>query len=338
MEGFSMSVYKGFCNLAVIFAVAAIMLFSTGCEQQAVSGGEFNINQEAISLYVDAMMLEEINEQEQAIKKLDAAVEIFPEFALAYSYKGDIHKSAGRYDQSADAYEAATQVDQWSFKDFFNLGKMAQILEQFARAVKAYVSAADIEPEHYGAHVGAAKCYYHLEDYDMALQYGNRAREINPDMAAAEAIIADVYAARDQQAEAIDGYRRALEIEGNNPKVMVSLAIAYLKTERFAAAKELLDSSIEIDPSNPVAYQYLGFVQLKLSQPAEAIASYKKAIDLDAGDWMAYKGIGVVYMLQSVQNNSEQLKAIGIGHWRTSLRIHPDQPKLEALLQKYSAD
>ncbi|MCK5428796.1 MAG: hypothetical protein KAI94_04955, partial [Anaerolineales bacterium] len=56
---------------------------------------------EAVSLYVDAMMLKELNEQDKALVKLDAALALDPKFALGYSLKGDIYQMGADYEKSA---------------------------------------------------------------------------------------------------------------------------------------------------------------------------------------------------------------------------------------------
>src|SRR5210317_753460 len=82
-----------------------------------------NPEEQAVSLYVDAMMLNDLNEHEEAIRKLNNALALDPTFAMAYSLKGDILQGLEEYEDSADAYEQATLHDPFSFKDFFNLGK-----------------------------------------------------------------------------------------------------------------------------------------------------------------------------------------------------------------------
>ena len=150
---------------AVGFALLMAAMMLTGCAQPRM----FTKQQEqAVSLYVDAMMLNDLNEHEKAIEKLNAAVLLDPEFALAYSMKGDIYQKLQQYEKSAEAYEAATTMDPWSFKDFFNLGKVTQVMKQWTRAIKAYVRACELEPQHYEAHISAAKCYYETEDYEQA--------------------------------------------------------------------------------------------------------------------------------------------------------------------------
>ena len=125
-------------------AISALTLY--GCSENQRS---FDSSQEqAIGLYVDAMMLNELNEWDRAIRKLDEATELDPEFAMAYSLKGDIYKQQEYFEQSADAYEIATGLDPWSFRDFFGLGRVCQIMKSFLRAANAYVRACQLEPEH----------------------------------------------------------------------------------------------------------------------------------------------------------------------------------------------
>ena len=323
-------------NLFFSALFVSLVIFATGCSGSRRASSRAYATDEAISLYVDAHMLNDTNESAEAIKKLNTAIELSPDFAMAYSFKGDIYQTTEQYDKSADSYEAATMIDPWSLKDFFNLGKMAQIIEQFTRASKAYVNAANIEPNHYGATIGAAQCFYELKDFDNAFEYGSRAREIDAMAAEPDRILGDVYGVRQQHTEAIDAYRRALELEGNNPKVMISLAGAYLNAERYEASEELLKTAIQIDPKNLAAYQYLGFSQLKQQKLPEAVESYNAALMINSHDWMSHKSLGVVCILQYLESKDMQCKDKGMLHWKRSLEIKPDQPNLKSLMQRYA--
>ena len=293
--------------------------------------------EQAVSMYVDAMMLNDLNEREQAIRKLNLALELDPKFSLAYSLKGDILQGMEKYEDSANAYEQAALHDPWSFKDFFNLGKVCQIIKQWTRAAKAYVSACKLDPQHYPAHLGAAQCYYELEAYDSSLTYAEKAKELDPNQADPELLLGDLFEVQKDHMQAINAYRRALELEGNNPSVMVSLARAYLRSGRYSSAKELLIDAISMDPEKSIAYQYLGFAQLKLKEITEAIESYRQAVQVDENDWMARKGLGVAYMLMSMKNqNDEKLRALAVEQWSISLQIKPQQPKLSQLIKQYS--
>jgi tetratricopeptide (TPR) repeat protein len=241
-----------------------------------------------------------------------------------------------KYEDSANAYEQATIHDPWSFKDFFNLGKVCQIIEQWARAAKAYVAACKLDQLHYPAHLGAAQCYYELKEYDNSQVYAEIAKELDPTQADPELLLGEVFEAQQDHVQAINAYRRALELEGNNPDVMIALARAYLRAGRYSSAKELLADVIAMNPENSMAYQYLGFAQLRLKETIDAIKSYRQAVEIDENDWMARKGLGVAYMLMAIKNqNDEKLRALAVEQWSISLQIQPNQSKLREWVKRY---
>ena len=313
------------------------MLVAESSDTAAIIAATEDAQEQAVSMYVDAMMLNDLNEREQAIRKLNLALELDPQFSLAYSLKGDILKGMEKYEDSANAYEQASIHDPWSFKDFFNLGKVCQIIKQWTRAASAFVSACKLDPQHYPAHLGAAQCYYELKDYDNSLPYAERAKDLDPNKADPELLLGDLFEAKKDHTQAINAYRRALELEGNNPAVMISLARAYLRSGRYSSAKELLTDAVTMDPENSMGYQYLGFAQLKLKETVDAVKSYRQAVEVNENDWMARKGLGVAYMLMAMKNqNDEKIRALAIEQWIISLQIKPQQPKLSQLLQHYS--
>jgi tetratricopeptide (TPR) repeat protein len=292
---------------------------------------------QAVSMYVDAMMLNDLNEREEALRKLNQALELDPRFSMAYSLKGDILQNMEQYEDSANAYEQATVYDPWSFKDFFNLGKVCQVIKQWARAAKAYASACALDPKHYPAHLGAAQCFYELKEYENSVTYAQKAKELDPVQADPEQLLGDVFEAQKDHLQAINAYRRALELGGNKPDTMIALARAYLRSGRYNSAKEVLNDVITTDPQNSLAYQYLGFAQLKLKEIDLAVESYRQAVRANDNDWMAHKGLGVAYMLTAMKNqNDEKARALAIEQWTISLQLKPDQPKLQQLVDRYS--
>jgi len=343
------------------FVLFFVLLFSTGCQQpqqtlaepntvviepiaeqplvESDVASQTNLEEQrvqAVSLYVDAMMLNDLNEREKAIQKLDEAVNLDPQFALAFSLKGDILQGMEKYEDSANAYEKATELDPWSFKDFFNLGKVCQAIKQFARAVKAYVAACNLDPQHYPAHIGAARCYYELKEFDNSLVYAQKAKELDPKQADPELLMGDLFEEQKDHTQAINSYRRALELEGNKSSIMVPLARAYLRSGRYSSAKELLTDVIKMEPDNGIAHQYMGFTELKLKNTQIAVESYQRAVQIDDNDWMAHKGLGVAYMLMSMKDKNDHLQALALEQWNISLQIKPDQTKLKKLLENYT--
>jgi len=291
-------------------------------------------NQDAVNSYVDAVMLDEMNNDQQAIAKLQKAVDSNPKFALAWSLMGEIYQKNNELEQSANAYEKATSLNRWSYKDFFNLGKVYQALNKFTASVRAYVRATEIAPNSSEAHLGAAQAYYQLKDYKNALKYGKKAGVLDPNQADVQSLLGDVYNASKEYDPAIAAYKRALEVDANNPQVNAALALMYLRTGKIEAAHELLSGVVANNPTSS-AYQQLGYANLKLKRTDDAVAAYRKAVELDEKDWSAHKGLGVALMLASGIKNDPALKDEAITQWQLSLKLQPEQPKLMELLEKY---
>lgn len=351
--------FLSICSLSILF-----LLFFCGCQE---GGAGRNI----IDLYVDAVMLKEQDQDDEAIAKLDEAVGKSSNFSLGYSLQGDIYQKMGDYEKSSQAYEKACELNAWSFHDFFNLGKVYEVMKRFSDAVKAYVRACELNPNHLQAHINTARCFNEIEDYENALLYGQRAQQLNPEVLEIQEILGDIYESKKDHSQAIKSYKRALEMDINNPRVMTSLAVAYLKTEQVEPAKELLEVAVELDSGNAEAHRSLAYCYLRLYEKhaqthSDAIAagnadkaylellveegqkmidlsidSYLKAINADNKDWDAHRGLGVAYMIKGKLDTGDvdqNLKDKAIQHWRMSLQINPEQPRadrLKNLIAKY---
>lgn len=318
-----------FLSLAIL-TLTSLALLLGGCNNQ----------ERAAELFTDAIILTESENRTDAIEKLKNAIELYPEFSMAHSMLGDIYQETGEYEESEKAYVKATELNEFSFHDFFNLGKVRVVLRKFADAAEAYVKACELEPENIDAHVGAARSYFAIKDEpgagDNALDYAIRAKELGSEDGQADLLLGDIYQERKDSELAIESYKRALEIQGNDPDVMVSLAVSYLRVKRFESARQILENVLEIEPDNNPAYRYLGYYYIRMNDFEGALENYLMATQFDERDWNSHKGLGVAYMLRSINNDDDEARVMAIDHWKTSLAYNPRQPKLRELLKKYS--
>lgn len=299
------------------------LLSATACRQR----------QQAIDLYLDAVMLRELGENEMAIERLEAAVRANRCFPSAYSMLGEVYRKTKDYQKSAAFYERAAELNPWSFKDHLNLGQVYENLEKFGSAAKAFGRACDIKPDHLEAHINAARCYCEVKNYGKALAYAERAEQLDERISQVHVVLGDIYKSQRDYDRAIVSYKRALDIDSENPNVMVALAVAYLKTHRYNSGAELLTLVTQAQPDNGAAYRSLGYCCLKLADPDKAIECYSRAVELDYKDWHAHRGLGVAYMVKALSSRDEPLRSKAIQQWRLSLHIEPNQPRRETLLR-----
>jgi len=346
-------------NMKIFSASLLSLLILTGCAPR----------HRAVALYVDAVELVDRNDQQLAVEKLNSAVEIDGDFSLAYSLLGQIYQKLADYENSAASYEKATQLNPWSFVDFFNLGKVYQIVEKFRAAANAYAQACRLRTDHYQAHFNAAECYYRIDDFKNAAAYARQAEQIDPNVTEVQKLLGDIFESQNDYNRALSYYKRALELDSNNPDIMTSLAVIYLKAARVEPAKELLNQATKLRPNDSTAWQYLGYCYLQLNSQitqkykdlqkqnpddaglvdslkkrAEkalemAINKYTQAAQINENDWQAYRGLGVAYMIKAISKEDIGLKQKAIEQWRKSLTVKPDQPRrgrLLKLIEKYS--
>jgi tetratricopeptide (TPR) repeat protein len=355
--------YAGLITTTLI--TCALLSVFTGCQSRFGKGGS------PVDLYVDAVTLHETGHPNQAVDKLDAAIKKQEDFSQAWSLKGDIYQQTKQYEKSAEAYQKATDLNAWSFHDFFNLGKVYQLMQKFAQAVGAYARACELRPDNLQAHINIAECSNKIQQYDQALQYAQHAQQIDPNAPGLQQILGDAYEGKEDYEQAITAFKRALEVDANNTDVMTSLALAYLRTNRDQPAMLLLASAVKLDPQNGKASRYLGYTYLRLYEKnaseyrdllqkgtadqnqldsmvsrsdklvEKAVDSYTRAIEIDPNDWDAHRGLGVAFIIKGRKPDGsvdDLLKAKAIEQWRTSLQINPDQPRadrLRNLIAKY---
>ena len=308
---------------------AFALMFGSGCAQR----------QKAVDLYVEAVMRKTLNERELAIDKLNAAAKTDKHYYPAYSLLGEIYEEMQRYEDSAAAYQKATELNPWSSKDCLSLGRVLRTLKRYPEAVQIYDRACEINRDDFEAHLYAAQSCYELKDYERALSYGRRAERLDPNVYELQKLLGDIYKLQKDYDQAVAAYELALELDSDNPDVMISLAAAYMNSDRIEPAKELLNHVLKMEPGRATAHRHLGYCCLLLGDVDGAIESYERAIEINENDWQALRSLGIAYIFKAIKQDDQQFKAKAVTQWRMSLDINPHQRwarQLRQYVRKYS--
>ncbi len=308
-------------------AVLGICLIS-GCAER----------QQAVDLYLDAVMLRELGQDEAAVRQLKAAVAQDPDFALAQSELGRAYLALNELELAAEAFRQAVRLDPWSFQDHMDLATAYERLGRFREAAQVFARAGELDSESLEAQLAAARCYLSAGRPVQALVHCESARQIAPESKEALRLLAKAYEGQKDYEQAALTYQQLLA-DNPEPEVALALAMAYIKGERYERAKDVLLGVVQIRPDQSRAFRDLGYCFLKLGEADQAITMYERATVLDNGDWEAYRGLGVACMVKAQRTGDEVLQAAALRHWRRSLAIHPDQPRrdwLEKLIKEHS--
>ena len=210
------------------------------------------------AFYCRGISYGEDNDHERAIEDLGKAIELNPEFFLAY----------------------------------FNRGVIQFKKRDYEPAITDFNKAVDLSPNHAEAHYSRAGVYAATKNHEHALADLNTAIELTPNHVNAIASRGYVYAQMDNLEKAIADCNSAIELDPNSSFAYTARGGVRELTGDYGHALADCNSAIELDPRNSDAYDVRGVVFSKLGDYESAIDDYTKAIDLDSsnGDYYYNRG------------------------------------------------
>ena len=293
----------------------------------------------ATDLYVDAVALRELGQNELAVSKLKAVIAADPDFALAHAELGKAYQALEDRTKALTAFEQAAKLAPWSAQDHLNLARIYEAMGNYAPAAQSYARAAELDSKSFEALTGAARCYLQSGQPTKSQMYCELAEKTGAKPEEALLLLAHAYEAQKDYEQAIEVYRHLLAFDGDNPNVLRSLGVSYLKAGQYDRAREVLTLAARKQPEDGAAFHDLGYCFIKLGDNDQAMQMYQRSIDLDGKDWEAYRGLGVAMMLKARATQDARLETEAVRHWQHSLLIRPDQPKrevLEKLIREHS--
>ncbi len=183
---------------------------------------------------------------DEALRALDKAIALQPDYAEAYVNRGIVHAAAKRYAEAIGDYDRAIAFKPDYAAAYYNRGKV-----------------------HAAAHRPAEA----MHDYDQALA-------LKPDLAEAYVNRGNLRAAAKRYAEAIGDYDRAIALEPNDAGAWFSRGTACARAGDAEEALRDLDQALALKPDDAEAYYNRGNLHLDARRCAEAIRDYDQAIAL----------------------------------------------------------
>ncbi len=289
--------------------------------------------QAPMDMYLDAVMLGELGQNELAVKKLTAVIAADPDFSLAYSELGKAYQKLGDHKKALAVFREAARLDPWSPENQIQLATACSQFGNYAEAAAAYARAVELDPKNLDAMLGAAECYLKAGQHLKSLVYCEEAEQAGERIGEVLRLLARVYEGQKDYEQAIRVYRRLLSLESDDRDVMLALAVAHMKAGQYEKARGVLISVTQMQPEHAIAFRHLGYCFVRLGDVDQSIQMYQKSIDLDPDDWEACRGLGVACMIKARRTGDARLQAEAVSFWRRSLTIAPDQPKHEILEQ-----
>lgn len=219
--------------------------------------GDEKKKRDAESLYVkgrNAWNKRKTADIEQAIVFFKQAVELNPNYALAYAGLADCHNMLAVYGGKAPT-EAFRQAREAATKSIALDNRMAE------------------------GHAALAYTYFRGDwNWPEAEKEFKQAISINDNYPWTHLWYGSLLSAEGRFEEAIRETRRAQQIEKTSAIINIQLGLVYYFQHQYKQAVEECKKTIELDPTFFAAQRYLGLSYSQMGMHKEAIAEFEKAI------------------------------------------------------------
>ncbi|HUI77942.1 MAG TPA: tetratricopeptide repeat protein [Bryobacteraceae bacterium] len=141
---------------------------------------QLSVPQRAINEYRDAQKNLSRHDVAAAVKRLEQAVDLAPQFSAAWNNLGTIAYQSNKFDRAEECFREALTQDPQSYEALVNLGGVLVTIRKLDEAMKYNVQAVLTRPNDPLANAQLGMAYFLLREDDLAAKYLEHARELDP--------------------------------------------------------------------------------------------------------------------------------------------------------------
>ncbi|MEO8127344.1 MAG: protein kinase, partial [Bryobacteraceae bacterium] len=215
-----------------------------------------------------------LDRADEAIAK---AQSINPDSYLVLYLSGGIKKERGQYEQAAQDYRRAIEVNPLEQNAWRNLAAVFASMNQPDQAIATYKKAIEAEPGNYAPYSSFGGYYYSLGQYQQAEQMFRRAVELAPSNAAGLSNLGLTLREELRFDEAEKALKDSLAME-RTPATLSNLGAIFFAQSKFQEASQYFEQSLEEGAPTALRVKNLGDAYLRLGRSAESTAAYRRAL------------------------------------------------------------
>ena len=239
-------------------------------------------------LYEQGVRLIDNGKELEAIRFLDAAIQLKPDYAIAFYKRGNAYRERERASEAVSDYTQAIHFDPSMTLAHVNRGVIYRFLGQPQRALEDLTEGIQANPHVSGAWIERALTYETLEKHMEAVADYSQAIRITPTDGEAWAWRGMAHGQLGEWQRSWQDCEIGIRL-GTRPS---ELAPVYHCTGRalgnmkeFTRAMAELDRSIELDPRKAaVTYGNRGWLWEEMGKVEAALRDYDKSIELDPSE------------------------------------------------------
>lgn len=241
---------------------------------------------------------------EKAIDYFTNAIEIDPEFALAYSGLADSYGLQGQYagvprhvriPKAREAAEKALRFDDNLSEAHSSMGFVLYSEYRYEESLEEYERAIELNPNYTQAYHWMANSYNAANQIDMAIETNEKALEIDPISPIIAANLAGNYGDKGLIEKSITLLEETIELNPENGTSYSNYGTGMSMTGNHDRAIELGGEALELEPNSLLNNLRMGIIYKNAGQRDKAIEQYSKIVEQYPGYSPAYTELGIIY-------------------------------------------
>ena len=331
--------------LLIVISLAGITYLTLSTSPQAAistaleTDSHFNpeihsINEEARKYYFNGrtyLSRRTENHTKSALAQFEKAVEIDPDYALAYvgiahSYNEQYEhyqKDAILLEHSIKASRKAIELMPEIFEPYHSLAIAYHKLEQYSEAKRYYRKTLSINSDHLDTLNNLSVLERLDENYEQSLILAFRIIERSPRHSLAYIQIAENYRKTGYYDQAEAWYQKTLNYGPHNRYAQFTLCSLQLKTNKLDAAQQSCSDMVNWDPKDAWGYEWVGELALLRGDIDKAIKHFKKAKELES-NYSKFRYASL--MLEAAKETDEDLQQYLVESLASMKKFHQEQP------------
>jgi len=211
------------------------------------------------SAYLKNDQKEEAIQTYEAIVAMDNDKDILLKIAHIYAEEEEI-------DSAQEAYERAIELDPEFSVAYLELGSMLYDMDTFEEAIPFLEKASKYYPDDDVLQKKLAKCYLKTNQLDAAIEQYKSVVAENPDNTKAYFNLAGAYRMKEMNKEALKTLEDLKKIDPDNIRILLAKADVYVAMNKLTEAEKQANAALAKDATLYEPYRLLATIKLKQGQ------------------------------------------------------------------------
>jgi len=187
--------------------------------RHSISARQLSVPDRALRDYQDAQKALGRHDADAAVKSLEHAVELAPQFAAAWNELGTIAYQTGKFDRAEQCFRQSLDQDPDAYEPLVNLGGVLVTLQRTDESLDFNIRSVLARPNDALANSQLGQSYFQANNYDLALKYLERARQLDAaHFSHPQLVLAEIHLRRGERKAAADDLEDFLKHHPDWPK------------------------------------------------------------------------------------------------------------------------